>query len=131
MLKMNAVGLFVTDMEKMVTFYRDVIGMETDWNGAVNAELSSGGMRLIMFGRQDFEQMTSRQYTYPSGLNGTLELAFDLPHFEDVDKEYERIIKAGAASVFRPTDEPWGQRTCYISDPEGNLIEISSFNQGN
>lgn len=131
MLKMNAVGLFVTDMEKMVTFYRDVIGMETDWNGAVNAELSSGGMRLIMFGRQDFEQMTSRQYTYPSGLNGTLELAFDLPHFEDVDKEYERIIKAGAASVFRPTDEPWGQRTSYISDPEGNLIEISSFNQGN
>lgn len=131
MLKMNAVGLFVTDMEKMVTFYRDVIGMETDWNGAVNAELSSGGMRLIMFGRRDFEQMTSRQYTYPSGLNGTLELSFDLPHFEDVDKEYERITKAGAASVFPPTDEPWGQRTCYISDPEGNLIEISSFNQGN
>ncbi len=26
-----------------------------------------------------------------------------------------------------PTTEPWGQRTCYISDPEGNLIEIGSF----
>jgi extradiol dioxygenase family protein len=23
--------------------------------------------------------------------------------------------------------EPWGQRTCYIADPEGNLIEIGSF----
>ncbi|MEG0494612.1 MAG: glyoxalase, partial [Clostridia bacterium] len=21
----------------------------------------------------------------------------------------------------------WGQRTCYIADPEGNLIEIGSF----
>ncbi|MBA8791908.1 catechol 2,3-dioxygenase-like lactoylglutathione lyase family enzyme [Clostridium saccharobutylicum] len=26
-----------------------------------------------------------------------------------------------------PTTEPWGQRTCYIADPEGNLIEIGSF----
>ena len=25
--------------------------------------------------------------------------------------------------------ESWGQRTCYVSDPEGNLIEISSFNE--
>ena len=24
---------------------------------------------------------------------------------------------------------PWGQRTCYISDPEGNLVEIESFNK--
>ena len=26
-----------------------------------------------------------------------------------------------------PTTEPWGQRTCNIADPEGNLIEIGSF----
>lgn len=28
-----------------------------------------------------------------------------------------------------PTTEPLGQRTCYIAAPEGNLIEISSFNE--
>lgn len=27
-----------------------------------------------------------------------------------------------------PTTEPWGQRTAYIADPDGNLIELSSFN---
>ena len=27
------------------------------------------------------------------------------------------------------TTEPWGQRTCYVADPEGNLIEISSFEE--
>ena len=36
---------------------------------------------------------------------------------------------AGAGSVLEPTTEPWGQRTCYIADPEGNLIEIGSFNR--
>ena len=31
--------------------------------------------------------------------------------------------------MLEPTTEPWGQRTCYIADPEGNLIEIGSFNK--
>lgn len=33
------------------------------------------------------------------------------------------------ASAFESITEPWGQRTCYIADPEGNLIEIGSFNR--
>ncbi len=27
--------------------------------------------------------------------------------------------------------EAWGQRTCYVADPDGNLIEISSFSETN
>jgi lactoylglutathione lyase len=127
MLEMNAVGLFVNDMNTMVSFYRDVMGMTTDWNGDANAELYSGEMRLIMYSRQNFEVMTAKTYTYPSGLNGSMELAFDLPTFDEVDIEYQRIVAAGATPVFPPTNEPWGQRTSYFADPDGNLIEISSF----
>jgi catechol 2,3-dioxygenase-like lactoylglutathione lyase family enzyme len=29
--------------------------------------------------------------------------------------------------TFGFTTEPWGQRTCYVADPDGNLIEIVSF----
>lgn len=130
MLKMDAVGLFVKDMKTMVAFYREVLGMQTDWNGTPNAELSSGGMRLMMFGRKDFEGMTAQAYTYPSHINGTMELSFSLPRFADVDREYKRICEAGGKAVFAPTDEPWGQRTSYVADPEGNLIEISSFDVG-
>lgn len=39
MLKLDAVGLFVTDMSRMVAFYRDVMHMKTQWNGSANAEL--------------------------------------------------------------------------------------------
>ena len=31
--------------------------------------------------------------------------------------------------MLSPETEEWGQRTCYIADPEGNLIEIGSFNE--
>lgn len=127
MLKLNAIGLFVNDMETMVSFYRDVMGMKTDWAGDTNGELYSDNARLIMFSRKNFEDMTSRSYTYPSGLNGTVELAFDVANFAEVDAEYAKVVKAGATPVFPPTDEPWGQRTSYVADPDGNLIEISSF----
>lgn len=127
MLKLNAIGLFVNDMGTMVSFYRDVMGMKTDWAGDANAELYSDDVRLIMFSRKNFEEMTSGSYTYPTGLNGTVELAFDVANFAEVDTEYVRTVKAGATPVFPPTDEPWGQRTSYVADPDGNLIEISSF----
>lgn len=59
--------------------------------------------------------------------NGTMELAFHVPTFKDVDEEYTRVTALGAKSIFAPQTMPWGQRTCYIADPEGNLIEIHSF----
>ena len=31
--------------------------------------------------------------------------------------------------LLEPETEPWGQRTCFVADPEGNLIEIGSFNR--
>ena len=48
--------------------------------------------------------------------------------FEEVDKWFDQCVARGAQPVLVPTTEPWGQRTCYIADPEGNLIEIGSFN---
>ena len=124
----NTIGLLTTDNAKVVAFYRDVFGFQTDWNGQEpNVEMTLDGMRLILFPRTDFEQMISQKLSYPQGLNGTMEPSFDVPTFAEVDKEYERAISLGAKPVFAPTTEPWGQRTCYIADPEGNLIEISSF----
>lgn len=126
----NTIGLFTTDNTKMVEFYRDVMGFETDWDGQEpNVMMHLGNMQLIMFPRPIFEQMTDRKYSYPSGLNGTMELAFHVPTFKDVDEEYNRVVSLGARSVFEPQTMPWGQRTCYIADPDGNLIEIHSFTE--
>ena len=49
--------------------------------------------------------------------------------FEEVDEAYKKAVENGATSVLEPELEPWGQRTCYIADPEGNLIEIGSWNK--
>jgi uncharacterized glyoxalase superfamily protein PhnB len=126
-MEIDCIGLFVNDMEKMVKFYRDIIGFETDWHGDPNAEFKAGNCRLIMFSRNDFENMVSKKFNYPKSLNGTMEIAFNLKNYDEVDKEYNRLVDSGVESVFPPTTMPWGQRTCYVADPEGNLLEIGSF----
>ena len=71
--------------------------------------------------------MTESKFNYAHGTNGHFEIALSVDNYAAVDKAYNDAISKGATSVMKPNTEPWGQRTCYISDPEGNLIEIDSF----
>lgn len=129
-MKLDGFGLFVEDMGRMIRFYRDVLGFEIrESEDAGNVYLVKDGTLFLLYGRKDFENMTSRRYEYIKGLNGHFEIALYVDTFEEVDKVYADAIAKGAISVLAPEMECWGQRTCYIADPEGNLIEIGSFNR--
>ena len=129
-MRLDGFGLLVNDMAAMIRFYRDVLGFEIkEAEDASNVYLIKDDTLFLLYGRKDFEEMTSRKYEYIKGLNGHFELALYVDTFEEVDVEYKKAIDKGANSVLEPTTEPWGQRTCYIADPEGNLIEIGSFNK--
>lgn len=129
-MKLDGIGLFVKDMGTMIRFYRDVLGFEIQENeDAVNVYLIKDGTLFMLYERKNFEAMTNRKYKYINGFNGHFEIALYVDTFEEVDRYYREVVDKGAVSVLEPTTEPWGQRTCYIADPEGNLIEIGSFNK--
>jgi catechol 2,3-dioxygenase-like lactoylglutathione lyase family enzyme len=129
-MRLDGFGLFVEDMETMIRFYRDVLGFEIkESEQTSNVYLVKDGTLFLLYGRKDFEKMTSKKYEYVKGINGHSEIALYVDTFEEVDLEYENAISKGATPVLEPTTEPWGQRTCYIADPEENLIEIGSWNK--
>lgn len=129
-MRLDGFGLFVEDMGAMIRFYRDVLGFEIkEDENTSNVYLIKDGTLFLLYGRKDFEKMTDRRYEYIKGFNGHSEIALYVDTFEEVDTEYKKAVEQGAVSVLEPTTEPWGQRTCYIADPEGNLIEIGSFNR--
>lgn len=129
-MRLDGFGLLVNDMAKMIRFYRDVLGFEIrEEESTSNVYLVKDGTLFLLYGRKDFEKMTGHRYDYVKGLNGHSEIALYVDTFDEVDLAYKTAVEGGAEPVLEPTTEPWGQRTCYIADPEGNLIEIGSWNR--
>ena len=119
------VGLFVEDIGKMVAFYRDILGLETDWSGGPFASFHIKDGGLFMFDRKMFSESMKQPYMPPRGFNTTMEIGIGVPSPEDVDREYARLTALGIVSLTgEPLTQPWGQRNFFFADPEGNYIEI-------
>ena len=130
-MKLDGFVIMVNDMAAMIRFYRDVLGFEIkEDENTSNVFLEKDGTLFLLYRRSDFEKMTDRTFSYCSGINGHYEIALSVENYAEVDKAYEAVVAAGAQGIMEPVTEPWGQRTCYIADPEGNLVEIGSFVKG-
>lgn len=58
----------------------------------------------------------------PKG-SASLQLAFRVTP-DDVNRCEEELRTAGVPIVSPATDQPWGHRTMFFRDPDGNLLEI-------
>lgn len=121
-------GLFVDDVEKMVRFYRDVLGFETDWDGGPFASFKVKDGGLFLFDKKQFAQDMKQPYKPAQGYNLTMEIGIGVPTKADVDREFERLMALGVNCLQEPITQPWGQRNFWISDPEGNYIEVAATN---
>lgn len=129
--RIDMIGIFPADMEKTIHFYRDVLGFAVEWDGnSPYAEAKNSGVRFSFYSRQMLGELLGQEPGYINTINGHFEIAIDLPRFADVDREFERVVGLGAKPIYGPRDEPWGMRSSMVADPDGNLIEIGSWNKG-
>lgn len=125
--KFDMIGIFVSDLSKMVDFYKNVIGLEIEWDGNGSyAEFKHEGIRFSMYERRLLPELLGKTPSFPQGLNGTFELAIDVETADKVDETFNRIIAQGGSPVYEPRNEEWNMRSAMIADPEGNLIEIGA-----
>ncbi len=126
-IKFDMIGIFVNDLNKMVDFYKNVIGLDIEWNGeGPYAEFKHEGIRFSMYERKELPQLLGITPEFPKKLNGTFELAINVGKPENVDTKYQEIISKGGKEIYPPRDEPWNMRSAMLTDPEGNIIEIAS-----
>ena len=87
-MRLDGFGLLVNDMGTMIRFYRDVLGFEIkEDEDTSNVYLVKDDTLFLLYGRKDFEAMTSRKYEYLKGINGHFEIALYVDTFEEVDEE--------------------------------------------
>jgi len=129
-IKLDGVGIMVKDIKSVALFYKNALGFDIDWReGEPNVYLVKDSTVFMLYGREDFERMTRKKFTYAGGLNGHFEIALSVRCYAEVDAAYQKAVLKGAEPVMPPETMPWGQRTSYVADPEGNLIEIGSFDK--
>ena len=117
-IKFDLIGLFVNDLSAMVRFYKEVIGLEIEWDGkGPYAEFKHEGIRFAMYERRELPQLLGKTPSFTTGINGTFELAINVGEPANVDTTYNRLVQNGAAPVYPPRDEPWKMRSSMVTDP--------------
>lgn len=117
MMGLRHVALFVDDLQACLLFYRDVIGMQEEWQpDQDNIYLTSGTDNLALH-RLDVES----QFDGPQRLD---HIGFVMETADDVDAWHKHLLAHGTKIAQVPKTHRDGARSLYCHDPAGNLLQF-------
>ena len=99
-------------------FYTEVLGLTLRHRSGSYAQFETGSCRLALYERQAMAAILGLE---PQAVP-TFEIGFKV---DDADAAWAEAVAAGATPTVPPTDQPWGQRTAYVRDPDGHLVELA------
>jgi catechol 2,3-dioxygenase-like lactoylglutathione lyase family enzyme len=121
--RIDAVVLFVTDLERAKLFYRDTLGLSMNFEDDASAAFNFDNTLLILLsiaGAHDLLSSEAVAGQRPAGASSQL-VAF----VEDVDAVHAELVAKGVEFIREPIDREWGLRTAHFKDPDGHIWEIS------
>ena len=124
-MRLGYVIIYVKDIQDTVAFYEKAFGLKPRFihESGSYAEMETGTTALAFadekFVKDSHPFRTNRRSEEAPGIEISLVT-------DDVKKQFDKAIKAGAISVIKPTQKPWGQLVSYVKDINGCLVEICS-----
>ena len=119
--------LYVDDVPATLHFFERAFGLKRGFlhDSEDYGELMTGETKLAFSSKALMRQL-GKNPAAPNVDTPTFEIAFETVN---VKASLAKALEAGATLVQDMRDEPWGQTTCYVTDPNGYLIEICSIVQ--
>lgn len=114
--------LIVDNLDRTLQFYTDVLGLRLGHRSGDYAQLDTGATRLGFYTREAMAKTLGLSLQPPAQNAPGFEIGFKVA---DVDAAFAELVAGGATPVTSPTTRPWGQRTAYVRDPDGHLIELA------
>ena len=122
--QLRHLGLYTSDMDTMLAFYTDVMGLVVTDRG----EIGDGGTRIIFMSSDPGEHHEFVLIDAPAGADGApmesvaQQISFLLGSLDEQRTLYERVTAAGMDVDRMITHgNAW---SFYFNDPDGNRIEI-------
>ena len=138
-MKFNHVGISVADIERSISFYRDMFGMEQlcdvfpfggeQFDAIMDIAGVQGRMCMIGKGNLQLELFEfsnpdpgTKDPEYPVSDRGYSHFGFDV---DDIEETYDRL-KAAGVRIHSPviTFMGGGMKAIYARDPDGNVFEV-------
>lgn len=115
-----AVCLLVENLEKSLSFYKDVLGLEVNSKDDGYIDFKVGETLVAIFQKDKAVTMFPREYM-ASG--GSAVYAYQV---EDVNKACADLKNKGVDIFEGPKTMPWGQTVAYFKDPDNNIWEVTA-----
>ncbi len=121
--KITAAVIFVKDIARCEAFYRDILGLQVIDRNPTFVAFKMEDQDFALSELSDTAQWISEEAVEPhkEGAHRVLLCA----RLDNVDAAYEALTAKGVSFIKPPTDQPFGLRTAYFTDPEGNIWEIA------
>ncbi|HZD39159.1 MAG TPA: VOC family protein [Terriglobales bacterium] len=114
--------LIVEELDRALRFYTEILGLRLGHRSGDYAQLDTGTTRLALYTRSAMAKTLGMALDAPAPNTPGFELGFKVV---DVDAVFSELVARGAPAVVAPTDRFWGQRTAYVRDPDGHLVELA------
>lgn len=116
----KGICLVTKDVPRLRDFYQDILGYQVEGDETF-VTFTAAGAQLSICDEKIMEGMAPGKLAATGSGHFTLEI-----EVEDVDKEYQRLIDIHAPIVKPPTTQPWGIRSVWFRDPDGNVVNFYS-----
>ncbi len=116
------VVLIVEDLDRSLGFYVELLGLKLGHRSGPYAQLATGRTRLALYEREAMQETLGWRLRSPERDRPGFEVGFKV---DDVDAAFRELLERGADPASPPADRHWGQRTAYVRDPDGHLIELA------
>jgi predicted enzyme related to lactoylglutathione lyase len=112
--------LFVDDIKTATEFYQDLFELDIEHDFGENIVFKNA------FSLWQQERAITIIHGTPRkqapAMDKPVELYFETPNIEEL---WRQVQRHDVDVIHEPREEPWGQRTCRIHDPDGYIIEIA------
>ncbi|MGC6767969.1 VOC family protein [Enterococcus sp. LJL51] len=111
-MKFSGICLLAEDVPALSNFYCQLLQVAGKGDD-IHQDILCEGMTLAILKNPD-------KAAVPSPV---VALVFDV---ENVDQEFQRLIKMDVPVIAPPQDQPWGYRNALFIDPENNQFALRS-----